>query len=528
MVFSDYLILEVVLACSGLFLLKKTLFSSKQQHPPLPPGPKRKAFIGNLLDLPKPGEQEWVHWTKHKDLYGPMSSISIFGQHIVVINEMKLAFEMLDKKSSLFSDRPVLQFAGVMCGYDRALAMITYGERFRALRKYMHQYIGTPSAMVAHHPLQEIETRHFLRRLMAEPDKLHDKIRTATGSIILKMSHGYTVDHEKPDPLVQLADDALAEFSLAAEAGKWMVDVMPFLRSVPDWFPGTGFKRVAADWRGVLDRTVDQPHAFVKQQMASGHYFPSFTSAFLEDGQKSEDEDYTLKWAGFALYGGGADTTVSSLYSFFLAMTLYPEVQKAAQEELDRVVGSDRLPSFADRENLPYINALVKETLRWNPVVPLCIPHTASEDAVFNGYFIPKGTIILPNIWQFTHDSTIFHDPKEFKPERFLGAKPEFDPHELSFGFGRRICPGKELADASIYIAIAQVLSAFDIGKGKDASGNTIEPLYEYTPGVISHPKDFLCSVTPRSDKAAQLVKSVEFEHPAQHSDAEVLASVRW
>ena len=111
------------------------------------------------------------------------------------------------------------------------------------------------------------------------------------------------------------------------------------MKYIPDWFPGTGFKRVAKDWRGVLDQTVDQPHAFVKQQMvscfestsklmkiliyskSSGHYFPSFTSAFLEDGPKSEDDDYTLKWAGFALYGGGADT-VSSICANLLRSLL--------------------------------------------------------------------------------------------------------------------------------------------------------------------------------------------------------------
>ena len=110
--------------------------------------------------------------------------------------------------------------------------------------------------------------------------------------------------------------------------------------------------------------------------------------------------------------------TVSANYSFFLAMVLYPEVQKKAQEELDRVVGSDRLPTFADRKNLPYINALVKESIRWHPVAPLgtcpsrlysvytyfliCatgLPHVPIEDSIVNGYFIPKGSIIMANIW---------------------------------------------------------------------------------------------------------------------------------
>ena len=187
-------------------------------------------------------------------------------------------------------------------------------------------------------------------------------------------------------------------------------------------------------------------------------------------------------------------------------MALYPEVQKKAQMEIDRVVGMDRLPSFADRPNLPYVDAVVKEVLRWNPVVPLGLPHVTIQDDMFEGYAIPKGSILVPNIWsvcffnliqsssshycfpvirQFFHDPKAYHDPLDFKPERFLGTNPEQDTHNLAFGFGRRICPGKDLADASIFISIAMSLAAFNITKLKDERGVDIEPLCEYTPGII-------------------------------------------
>lgn len=91
--------------------------------------------------------------------------------------------------------------------------------------------------------------------------------------------------------------------------------------------------------------------------------------------------------------------TVSSIASFFLAMALFPEVQRKAQEEIDTVIGTDRLPQYGDREQLPYINTLVKETLRWHPVVPMNVAHTSTEDDVCEGYFIPKGSSILANIW---------------------------------------------------------------------------------------------------------------------------------
>lgn len=149
-------------------------------------------------------------------------------------------------------------------------------------------------------------------------------------------------------------------------------------------------------------------------------------------------EEYIIKWSTVAIYGGGADTTVSATFGFFLLMMQHPEVQRAAQEELDSVVGLDRLPSFDDRPNLPYINALVKELLRFAPVVPMGLPHVGLEDHVYNGYHIPKGAILLANIWNFHHDPTLYKDPNEFRPERFLGEKPELDTHSTVFGFGRR------------------------------------------------------------------------------------------
>lgn len=93
------------------------------------------------------------------------------------------------------------------------------------------------------------------------------------------------------------------------------------------------------------------------------------------------------------------DKTVSAITTFFLAMTLFPEAQKKAHYEIDEVIGRDRLPTLSDRQSLPYVNALVKEVLRWHPVGPMCLPHTTSQDDIVDGHLIPKGAMILPNIW---------------------------------------------------------------------------------------------------------------------------------
>jgi len=203
---------------------------------------------------------------------------------------------------------------------------------------------------------------------------------------------------------------------------------------------------------------------------------------------------------------------VSAIYSFFLALTMHPEVVRKAQAEIDAVVGKDRLPTFMDRPHLPYINALTMEVFRWNSVVPTSVPHRVMQDDIHEGYLIPKGSLVIPNIWKFAHDPRTYAKPFEFNPERFIATKdhtPERDPRELCFGFGRRICPGIHLADASVFISCAMSLAVFDITKVVE-NGVTIEPVHENTTGTISHPKPFKCSIKPRSEKAISLIEAEE------------------
>jgi cytochrome P450 len=160
-------------------------------------------------------------------------------------------------------------------------------------------------------------------------------------------------------------------------------------------------------------------------------------------------------------------------------MVAYPEVQRRAQTELDAVVGRDRLPTFADAPRLPYVCAIVREVLRWRPVAPLGVPHAAIKDDWYEGMFIPKGTVCIANIWHCNHDLAVFgEDADEFRPERHLDRQGELasGPVEtnkaghVTYGFGRRICVGKELANDSLFIDTSRMLWAanFERARGKD------------------------------------------------------------
>jgi len=130
------------------------------------------------------------------------------------------------------------------------------------------------------------------------------------------------------------------------------------------------------------------------------------------------------------------------LQTFFLAMVLNPGVMKKAQDELDRVVGKGRLPDFSDWDSLPYIDAIMKEVIRWNPPLPFGIPGRVTRDDVYRGYFIPAGATVLQNVWAIGRDSNLYPDPEAFNPDRFLKDE-KLDPSVLNpedriFGAGRR------------------------------------------------------------------------------------------
>jgi len=185
-------------------------------------------------------------------------------------------------------------------------------------------------------------------------------------------------------------------------------------------------------------------------------------------------------------------------------MALNPDVQRRVQAELDGVIDRSRLPDFANKASLPYVHAIIREVLRWHPVAPLSLPHRVIEDDEYNGYFIPRGSTVLVNLWSLLHNEKFYTEPLAFSPDRFLDesghlSTPVIDPAKVGFGFGRRVCAGENFAMNSLYIAVASILARFDIGVAKDARGNNVPILLKMSPGLVSIPEDFECSIKPRS-----------------------------
>ncbi|KAJ7339250.1 cytochrome P450 [Mycena albidolilacea] len=511
--FIDYLgLLDtstiLTLALAGIVALN---YIRTRKTSPVPPGPRGLPLVGNVFDAPT--ERHWLKFAELGDIWGEIFSLTVLGQTMIIVNSVKVAEDLLDVRGAIFSDRPVIPMGGELCGFNNALILSQYGDRVRTERKLFHRLFGTHLATTQFAPLISTEIHKLLRNIALKPAALIDKIRRTTAGITLKIAYGYHLrEGPEQDPFLEMFTTAGSNFSHSTAPGAFPVDVLPILRYWPEWLPGGGFHSTAKMWSKQLHHTVDAGLQFVKNTMVFGTAEPSFVSTLLEE--KSHD-DYLVKWAAISIEEGGSDTTAAQLEGFFLAMSLYPEVQKAAQEELDRVIGRDRFADLSDRAQLPYLNALCKEVFRWHVASPIGVPHRAREDYVYSRagsepVLIPKGSLVIANIWKMSHDPERYADPMEFKPSRFIATdskEAEQDPAQICFGYGRRVCPGKLLADTIVFLACSAVLSVFNISKPRE-NGDFVEPQLGQASGTVSHPLPFKCVVEPRDMLSSALIRS--------------------
>ncbi|KAH9973629.1 cytochrome P450 [Russula compacta] len=339
------------------------------------------------------------------------------------------------------------------------LAITRYSQKWRVERRIVDQSLR-PATAVTYHAMQIAKAHAFLRQVLRRPGQTTEYIRQC----------GYDVK-ESGDHFVRIADELVTLASESMLPGALLVNDFPALRYLLDWFPGTGFNY----------EMVNAPFDMVKEDLAR-HYQVFVRGVVLMvifSSQCKGEEEIALKNAAASMYAGGAETTVSTLWSFLLALLLYPDVEKRAHAEIDRTIGRTRLPAFSDRPSLPYVDAICKELIRWRLPLPLGIAHATTEDDVYGRYFIPKGTTVLPNTWAILHDPDVYPDPEAFKPERFLteGGKLKEDP----------ICPGRHLVDSIVWVVVASVLAAFKVDKKIDERGKEIAVEDEYKDGLISY-----------------------------------------
>ncbi|EUC61286.1 cytochrome P450 family protein [Rhizoctonia solani AG-3 Rhs1AP] len=480
-----------------------TRLRRRQHQLPLPPGPPETSWLkGNGEEIPR--TFVWLKYTEWNRKYGDIMHARAGSKHIIVVSSYEGLIDLFDSQGAQYSHRP-RSMGWESLGFFRS----TYDDRLRTFRRHMNVGFGK-KAVAAYNESQTRDVHLFLQRLATNPNDFFGEAKWLFGRIIMRITYGYSVTSTN-DPYIKLAEDALKSLVIGV-MGNHPIDTYPFLRYLPAWFPGIGFKRLAQEAREISRRLANEPFDWTLKALNLGTATPSFISQLLELNEDKSDSIDDIKWSAATMYSGGVHNTIATLGNFIAAMVLYPEVARKAREEIDRVIGTERLPTISDRADLPYLECVLLETLRWHPVAPLGSPRSVHQDHGYKGYRIPAYSTIYCNIYAITRDERVFVDPENFIPERFsddyTGPKP-LNPRSFIFGAGRRLCPGNHIVDASIFLVIASIIATMDMGKARDDQGNEIEPVIARTGFQTNQVIPFKCTIKPRSERALRLIDSV-------------------
>ncbi|KAJ7251396.1 cytochrome P450 [Mycena rebaudengoi] len=506
--------LDRTLLALSAFSLLIVYIKRRSSRLPLPPGPAKLPLVGNLFGLPSSFEWEtYMKWSK--DYASDIIHIGVAGTSIIVLSSVDVAFDLLEQRSAIYSDRPV-EIPSIPKDFKH-VNIKDREHRWRERRRLLHSSFHMVAAR-RFRPQQRSAAHALLRRLLEDPDgEIMAHIRHMNGSMIMSIAYG--IDSlPSNDPYMKNAEAVAAALLEASVPGRYLVDSLPILKYVPDWFFGAGFKREAKYWKCRTEDMVRLPFGVTKRLVAEGTAPASFAADKLQEMDEDQDREHqekVIEDTTGIMYIAGFDTTTAAIGTFILAMLAYPDVQKKAQKEIDAVVRTGHLPNFDDEESLPYISAIVKEVLRWRPVTPIAVPHFVAEEDVYRGYRIPARSIVIPNTWAMLHDEVAYPDPYSFNPDRFMingQLNPAVRDPEIAFGFGRRVCPGRHMAQSTLWVTIASLLAVFDINKAIGEDGKVLEPSYEYHSSVVAMPLPFKCSIKPRSKESVALITATSLQ----------------
>ncbi|CAE7211710.1 unnamed protein product [Rhizoctonia solani] len=434
--------------------------------------------------------------------------LRVFGDKIIVLNSAKAASDILEKRSAIYSDRVCPPFARdpTLLDLSDNVAMLGCNDTLRWHRRIFNKWLSI-RAVTQFDGLLEHQTTRLLQRLLVQSN--YAQPFELVNEEFYLLAYGYQPEN-KDDKFFQNIQLVLFHIVTSLTPTSFVVNLFPFLTHVPRWFPGTGWKDTAREWREHKEQTYELLYEWTKSQVIAGIAEPSILGYLMQDedltaGLSPAEKRSCLNELTMALYAGGTETTSATLMKFVAAMVLNPDIQAKAQKEIDSVIGSDTLPKMTDRNRLPYIQNLVLEVMRWHTVSPAGLPHVCSQDDTYRGYDIEKGTIIMFNTWAMSRDEAIYKDPEQFNPDRFLD--PDVPPLS-TFGWGRRICPGLHLGESTLFIMIASLLAAFTFSTKKHVDGGEIVPQIKGAPeqSLLLGLQPFEFQFKPRSELYRTLI----------------------
>lgn len=460
----DYLnfLLCLVLAWVAIYLLLSTAKKGKAANPRiLPPGPSPLPIFGNLFIL---GTKPHISLTELARTYGPLMSLQLGQVPTVVISSAVVAKEALQKNDISFSSRTVGDAVCALSHHQSSIIWLPAAAQWRNLRKICNSHVFSNSRLESSQNLRRDKVKDLISHVQkcSESGMTVDIGQAAfTTTSNLLSNTFFSVD--LGDPTSEFAREFKGVVrGVVDEIGKPnFADYFPLLRNMD---PQGIRRRMSIHFGKMLGLFNDM----INQRLQGKR--PSEGNDVLDalmgiNQEKSEEiEQSNIPHLLVDLFAAGTDTTSSTLEWAMTEILRNPEILKKAQAELEEIIGKGNPVEEPDISRLPYLQAIVKETFRLHPAVPLVVRKVDSDVKLFN-YTVPQNAQVLVNLWAIGRDPEIWEEPNTFEPERFLGSEVDVKGRDfklIPFGAGRRICPGLPLATRMIHLMLASLIHGFD------------------------------------------------------------------
>ncbi|XP_066451713.1 cytochrome P450 2C14-like [Eleutherodactylus coqui] len=475
-----------------LFLVNALKNQKQGNYKNFPPGPKPLPIIGNvlMLDMSKPHKT----FMELSETYGPVFSVNIGMTKTVVLCGYETIKDALINHADAFSDRPIVPVTDNLLGNNGVV--FSSGENWKVMRRFalsaLRDY-GMGRKAIENKIIEEAEC--LVQKLKSYEGKPFDNltcINAAVANIIVSILLSHRFEYEDPTILRLMG---LTNENVRLLGSPWirMYNSFP---SLMDRLPGahrTVFGNIREFQKFIRATFTKQKKELdVNDQR-------NLVDAFLAKQQegKPESEYYhndNLTVLVGNLFAAGMETTSTTLRWGLLLMMKHPEIQQKVHDEIERVIGLAP-PQMEHRKQMPYTDAVIHEIQRFGDIVPGNLPHATSEDVTFRGYFLPKGTLVIPLLHSTLRDKTYFEKPDEFYPEHFLDSKGNFKKNEafIPFSIGKRSCAGETLAKMELFLFFTTLLQNFTFKPTAGAKLDLSPAL-----GATNSPKPFEICATSR------------------------------
>ncbi|CAA7051930.1 unnamed protein product [Microthlaspi erraticum] len=452
--------LYLILSLFFLFLSLKFLFGTRRRKLNLPPSPGRPfPVIGHLHLLKLPLHRRCLSLSQSLD-GASIFSLRLGTRLVIVVSSHSVAEECFTKNDVVLANRPEF-IAGKHIGYNSTTMVgASYGDSWRNLRRIGAIEVFSSLRLNSFSSIRKDEVQQLILCLSKNSQQEFAKVEmrplfmSLTINNIMRMVAGKrfygdgTEDYDEARHVRQLIGEVVASGGAGNAA-----DYFPILR----WI--TNYEKKVKELAGRVDGFLQSLVSEKRAEKEKGNTIIDHLLS-LQETQPDYYTDVIIKGIILVMMLGGTDTSAGTLEWAMSNLLNHPEVLKKAKTEIEDQIGLDRLIEEQDTVKLPYLQNIVSETLRLCPVAPMLLPHLASEDCTVAGYDVPRGTVILVNAWAIHRDPNLWEESEKFKPERF--EKQGEDEKLMSFGMGRRSCPGSGLAQRLVTLALGSLVQCFE------------------------------------------------------------------